>query len=836
MASKFHANVSFDNVKEGLVTSADAAAIPLNALAEAINVDITQAGTISTRDIVFNLIGEQDDSVGEVLEIHQSGVTDITGLSEDQIACNENGLGKRGGKPSNLQGADGEPKLAFLVSRALDAGGTRIDSLKPNMTWQKGIYTMNGQYHHEMVDELGRTYVANNETALKYIAIYQGNGKDSAGGSNPINPADYDFKYSVGEPTCKSEFEVGAQATTVVTSTPSIVPDAYDGSIVIGQGLIACDTVWNALMEYIRLHKPWSWKATYLIQNGNWDSVDPPDDEHTNIKGYIDFEGLATADSLPSDTEIRARAKNKWGDLDESKILYQLTSHQREDMSGKARIWFYIQPINEGQCVSPGVDQSEFMIDNLSVQDDCDRTIFFKESPHPPPVGKFAHVAIKFVVDGQTFWYCPNWCCQPEAKLAEGIKGNLLAIDNNRLLISDGVKVNYSATGLYDGWETGNPRYLGNFFPKGIYRLGTDAGIIDFPRDGYTISALVSYENDLYAHRGGSIWKIIQSEGIASADGPGTAFLDRQRINSLGSANFVRSALDGDDFQFWVSSRNSTMVAYGLYPTLLAPSSKVVSLKVDGTMRELDLSRAALLRWGDLVLMSAKKLDTKECSDTPKPMFGVKKEQVRNNVTMVYNKQLDLWVEYDRGVSMFYAGKDGNAYAGGYDGEVWRLDKGGAFDDGIIKPDGLIDTSKGSSISTYIKWKNADFGTPNLPKNLMGLWVEGWIGSGSKVELGVILDQTETYNISMDVPEMVSQCADACTDLRGKFNSQYFSVYLELPADTLFLRLQPYAKREDGYLEIVSVTPVLPQKEVENDLEMALKTGTAVTVCLHNNR
>lgn len=297
-------------------------------------------------------------------------------------------------------------------------------------------------------------------------------------------------------------------------------------------------------------------------------------------------------------------------------------------------------------------------------------------------------------------------------------RGNIYLVENNRLFISGVASTSQAVFFSYYGQPT-------NFTSPSLVSSVTalNAGYFNLGEGGGGVTSMVSDEGTIYMFKRSTIRKATLNDltytltNLKPFDGKS------QTIGSIG----VNSVFTGDNAVFFITPDKQIMSLQRVesfdYPQIV-PISKPIQPTVDG----IDNSSAVGIFFRN------------------KAYFAIKanSEDAYNNTILVYNLDTKAWDSPIVGLNV-------SGFSVYDDGESEELYVADAVSPNIYK---ITDEANDNGFPVVASWrsKQFDFGKPQSMKQMVDLYLDGYIKSNTTLNISLLLDEngyTQKYSTSI---------------------------------------------------------------------------------------
>lgn len=428
-------------------------------------------------------------------------------------------------------------------------------------------------------------------------------------------------------------------------------------------------------------------------------------------------------------------------------------------------------------------------------------------------------------------------------RLAEGIRGYMLTVFDNRLFISGDLKENqldlvaYSRKAQQFSNETDVAIHLGDFDVVGFKHTISDSDRILFNNSCAYISAIVPQDGNLYVHRitekGTEIYQMVLTS-VSNTDG----YYKPNIVNSSNAASWFKNITVTNGLQFYVTTFFGVPEnkAFGLFPNFISLKSEDRSQKIRRTMEHLDFSEGAVAYFNRKIYYAARYKSScnvePDINDKCPELAEENLLEGKNDTLLVFDLDTSSYTIY-KGfyVKVFLVMQNEFYYGSSIDGTVHRMVPN-------LLADNVAPNVKGNDIPAFFSMKRFNFNEPGIAKLLYRVYIEGYLGPGAKIVVGLILDCNKTvYNeISYDEIRKTADCFGLdcigldCEGCNGKHNSLHFKKHIEITGGNPleFITLQPFIQSDQGFWQIDNVSLFVKAK-ADDDIQSISECGSLNT-------
>ena len=464
---------------------------------------------------------------------------------------------------------------------------------------------------------------------------------------------------------------------------------------------------------------------------------------------------------------------------------------------------------------TPNRTDYTFAVNGVKVENDIIRWTTVLSVNQPLSGTFYDRVELKYYTDPilqttHTYWY-PTYCSSPDFLLAEGVKGYMLKVFDNRLFIAGSHlypdMLAYSKKASSYSNEKFVSVHVGDFDVVGVDATITDSKRLTFTNACAGITALTSQGGRMYVHRITNTSTEIYQLVLTATDSSVEGYYAPTLVNSSSAASWFRNIAVVNDYQWYISTFYGIAEnkQFGIFPTFLTPSTQDRSQNIRRTMSKMDFTAGAVAFFDRKIFYAGRYIQDDESKITVGECY---QEEVYigkpNDTLLVYDVDSQAFSIY-KGihVGVFYLTNNKLFYGSSVDAAVYEL----AVDQLVDK---LTVNGEYLEIPSFFSWKRFNFNTPGTAKQLFRVYLDGYLAPGTEIEFGIIFDCNKQVRttIKYDDIKKTSDCFGLdcvgidCEGCTGKFNSVHFKKHIELNPIAQFTSMQPYIKTDKGFWQV----------------------------------
>lgn len=430
--------------------------------------------------------------------------------------------------------------------------------------------------------------------------------------------------------------------------------------------------------------------------------------------------------------------------------------------------------------------------------------------------------------------YKPTFCAAVDVNLAEDIRGYMLAVFDNRLWMAGDLKggfidrLVYSTKAQQFSVEKNLPIHIGDFFTAGANRTAADSERINFENNCARITALQVQDNNIYVHRvsvNGPEMYQMTFQDIPPFDGYWKPVL----VNSSNAANWFRNADVNNSLQYYISSFSglSEVKAFGIFANFFAPKADDRTQNIRRTMEHMNFANGDIAYFDRKVFFAGMyDLNCNNTDETNKCNILENGPIVPNDTLLIYDidtQSYTIWKGWN--VAVWHVFNNELYYGSSIDGNMYSVTRQ------------LFD-KEDEDIYSFFSYKRFNFQSPGAIKEITRVFIEGYMGPETEIELGLIFDcnEAKTNVIKYSDIEGTKDCFGIdcfgldCQGCEGDFNSKHFKKHIDFQIPVRFTTIQPYIKTiKSGFWQVDTLSMFVLQ------LPETQTTGEELVDCKSSN-